>query len=75
MPRSRGTFVDWSRNAELDVVKYEVYYRPDASHARELFSMQEQSGFEDTHHQGIWGVVAVTCGAERISGRRGWRFG
>ncbi len=60
LPRNNGTFIDWSRNAELDVVKYEVYYKQAAGDTWTKVAEVGRPGYEDSHFTGIWGVVAVT---------------
>jgi len=59
LPRTSGTFVDWSANAELDVVRYEVHYKPTPAGSWTRLGVVDRPGFEDTHTTGVWGVVAV----------------
>ncbi|HLN64192.1 MAG TPA: phospholipase D-like domain-containing protein [Symbiobacteriaceae bacterium] len=59
-PRNDGTFLNWSKNVELDVVKYEIYYKADAESEWEKVAERELPGYTDDHEKGIWGVVAVT---------------
>lgn len=58
-PRDVGTFVDWSQNAELDVVRYEVYYKNNPAADWVKLGEVSRPGFADTHESGTWGVVAV----------------
>jgi phosphatidylserine/phosphatidylglycerophosphate/cardiolipin synthase-like enzyme len=56
-----GTLLNWSPNVELDVVRYEIFYKPaaDAADWTEVAAV-EQPGFTDDREEGVWGVVAVT---------------
>ncbi len=60
VPRNTGTFVDWSANAELDVVRYEVFYKVTPGGTWVKLGEVERPGFADTHFSGTWGVVAIT---------------
>lgn len=60
VPRNAGTFIDWSPNAEYQVVKYEVHYKARTGDVWTRLAEVERPGYVDSHHQGIWGVVAVT---------------
>lgn len=59
-PRNSGTFLDWSKNVELNVAKYEVYYKPNNTADWSLVSTVAEPGYVSTHEKGIWGIVAVT---------------
>lgn len=60
-PRRSGTFINWSANVELDVVRYAVSYKSQPEAAWQPLGEVTRPGFEDSGHAtGIWGVVAVT---------------
>ncbi|MDF2630954.1 MAG: hypothetical protein K0R39_4785 [Symbiobacteriaceae bacterium] len=63
-PRNNGTFIDWSRNVELDLVGYEVYYKANPTDEWTQAATVTVPGYADTREKGIWGVVAVTKGAK-----------
>ena|GEM_PF-1912450 len=65
IPQTKGAFVNWSPNAELDVVKYEVYYRAKSDAQWQKVTEVERPGFTDNRTTGIWGVVAVTRAGTR----------
>lgn len=65
MPRRAGTFIDWSPNAELDVVGYEVFWKPDSATAWTRLGEVKRPGYDDDHQKGVWGVVAVTASGKR----------
>jgi phosphatidylserine/phosphatidylglycerophosphate/cardiolipin synthase-like enzyme len=58
-PRNDGTFLDWSANPELDVTKYEIYYKPNTNADWKKVTTVDHPGYTDTHEQGIWGVIAI----------------
>lgn len=66
-PREDGTFIDWSKNAELDVVKYEVYYKSDPAGDWTRLGEVTRPGFEDFRTTGTWGVAAVNQAGQKSS--------
>jgi len=58
-PRDVGTVLDWVRSGELDVIKYEIYHKSDATADWRKIATVEEPGYTDSHEKGIWGVVAV----------------
>jgi phosphatidylserine/phosphatidylglycerophosphate/cardiolipin synthase-like enzyme len=64
-PRNQGTFLTWSKNAELDVVKYELYYKPESDAAWQKLTTVTEPGYtDDRHEQGMWGVKAIRATGE-----------
>ncbi|HWI62908.1 MAG TPA: phospholipase D-like domain-containing protein [Symbiobacteriaceae bacterium] len=59
-PRNDGTFLDWSKNVELDVVKYEIYYKPNTNSEWTKVATVNEPGYKDSREKGVWGIVAVT---------------
>lgn len=59
-PRNDGTFLSWSKNIELNVVGYEVYYKANLTTEWQKVTTVQLPGFTDWREKGIWGVVAVT---------------
>jgi phosphatidylserine/phosphatidylglycerophosphate/cardiolipin synthase-like enzyme len=66
-PRNDGTFIDWSKNAELDVVKYEIAYKPSADAEWKTVTTVTEPGYKDEHEKGFWGVRAVKATGELSS--------
>ncbi|HYF77777.1 MAG TPA: phospholipase D-like domain-containing protein [Symbiobacteriaceae bacterium] len=59
-PRNDGTFINWSRSPELDVVTYEVAYKKAAADEWTKVATVDVPGYVDAREKGIWGVAAVT---------------
>ncbi|HYF78424.1 MAG TPA: phospholipase D-like domain-containing protein [Symbiobacteriaceae bacterium] len=66
-PRNDGTAISWSKNAELNVVGYEVYYKAKAADAWIKLTETTGTGYVHAASSGIWGVVAVTGDGVRSS--------
>jgi cardiolipin synthase A/B len=66
VPRTGGTYLDWTPDVELDIAGYEIVYKPEAGAQWVQLGTAAQPGFRDEEHEtGVWGVAAVTKAGAR----------